>query len=275
VTTTEFETEVSVSCGDIPDAPELEFEDACSSEITVEFEETSSNNGTTNDYEIIRTWTVIDECGNPEMYTQTVFVAVNGATGGTADLCIDEDLDFDLFSLLNDDFDFDGTWSVISNNATINGSLFNPTSLLDFDGNYTFEQLQDTYTFMYTSNTGDCPTETEVTVTLNDSCRTLPCDDRDGVIISKAVTANGDQWNEYFSVTGIEGCGFTVQVQIFNRWGALIYENNDYENNWNGFAHSRSAGSSGKVPTGTYFYILNLIDSGISPFSGSIYVGTK
>ena len=208
------------------------------------------------------------------MYSQIIFVTIDNVIGGTADLCIEEDFDFDLFSLLSGDFDFEGTWTVTSNNATINGSYFNPSSLLDADGHYTFEQLQDTYTFMYTS-TGYCPTETEVTITLNDECRALPCGDADSVTISKAVTANGDQWNEYFEVTGIEGCGFTVEVQIFNRWGAMIYESKDYQNNWNAFTHGSSVGGSDKVPTGTYYYIINLKDSGLKPFAGPIYVGTK
>ncbi|VAV84965.1 internalin, putative, partial [hydrothermal vent metagenome] len=87
--------------------------------------------------------------------------------------------------------------------------------------------------------------------------------------------ANGDQYNEYFTVTGIESCGFTVEVQIFNRWGAKIFESSNYQNNWNGFAHSSSVGNSDKVPTGTYYYIINLKNSGLKPFAGPIYVGTK
>ncbi|MEZ4797285.1 MAG: gliding motility-associated C-terminal domain-containing protein, partial [Flavobacteriaceae bacterium] len=274
VTTTDFETEISVTCGNIPEVPELEFEDACSTNINVDFEETSTNNGNNDSYEITRIWTVSDECDNTEVYSQIIFVTVENVIGGTADLCIEEDFDFDLFSLLSGDFDYEGTWTVTSNNATINGSYFNPSSLLDADGHYTFEQLNDTYTFMYTS-TGYCPTETEVTITLNDECRALPCGDADSVTISKAVTANGDQWNEYFEVTGIEGCGFTVEVQIFNRWGAMIYESKDYQNNWNGFVHGSSIGGSEKVPTGTYYYIITLKESGLKPFAGPIYVGTK
>ena len=41
--------------------------------------------------------------------------------------------------------------------------------------------------------------------------------DADSVTISKAVTANGDQWNEFFTITGVEDCGFVYEVQIFNK----------------------------------------------------------
>ena len=95
------------------------------------------------------------------------------------------------------------------------------------------------------------------------------------VEISKAVTANGDQWNEYFTVTGIEGCGFTTEVEIYNRWGALVYKSVDYQNDWNAFSHDKSIGGSDKVPTGTYYYIVKLKDSGLKPFAGPIYVATK
>ena len=274
IVTTVYDSEISVSCAEIPEVPQLEFEDACSSEINIEFEETSTNNGTTADYNITRFWIVTDECGNTEVFSQIIFVTVDGTTGGTTDLCIEENFEFDLFSLLSGDYDLDGTWEVTSNNATISGSSFNPSSLLDSNGNYTFEQVQDTYTFAYTS-TSNCPTSTEVSITLNDLCRALPCGDEEGVEISKAVTANGDQWNEYFTVTGIEGCGFTTEVEIYNRWGALVYKSVDYQNDWNAFSHDKSIGGSDKVPTGTYYYIVKLKDSGLKPFAGPIYVATK
>ena len=129
--------------------------------------------------------------------------------------------------------------------------------------------------FSYNDPETDCPSDAVLTLTLNDDCIVLACEDANSVIISKAVTANGDQWNEYFEITGIELCGFTVELQIYNRWGAQIYESPDYQNDWNGVAHRNSVGSNGKVPTGTYYYIVNLKGSGLSPFSGPIYVGTK
>ena len=135
-------------------------------------------------------------------------MTVDGTTGGNYRFVVLKRILSLIYSHYSvGDYDLDGTWEVTSNNATISGSSFNPSSLLDSNGNYTFEQVQDTYTFAYTS-TSNCPTSTEVSITLNDLCRALPCGDEEGVEISKAVTANGDQWNEYFTVTGIEGCGF-------------------------------------------------------------------
>ena len=111
--------------------------------------------------------------------------------------------------------------------------------------------------FTYTVG-GDCPSITDVIITINDDCVVLPCGE-DDVIISKAVTPSTlDGVNDVFSVSGIEDCGFVIELQIFNRWGAKIYDNSNYQNDWNGQASGASIGNSGYVPTGTYYYIIKL-----------------
>jgi len=176
--------------------------------------------------------------------------------------------------LLSGDVDPNGTWTVVSGDATLNGSIFNPTTLLNSDGSFDQNRLT-TYTFRYEGlETTSCPTEAEVNITVNDVCVVLACG-ADDVVISKAVTPNGDGINDFFTVTGIEPCGFVVELQIFNRWGAKIYENMNYQNDWNGTASKSSFGNAGTVPTGTYYYIINLRNSGLKPFAGPIYVGTK
>ena len=170
-----------------------------------------------------------------------------------------------MFDFLSGDIDFSGTWSiVIGNGITLNDNLFDPQS-----GN----TLDNTYTFRYTID-GVCATEVDVNVSINDDCIVLPCTS-DEVDISKTVTANGDGINEFFEVTGVETCGFVAEVMIFNRWGAKIYENNNYQNDWNGQSSSASVGNSGTVPTGTYYYVVTLRNSGLEPFSGPIYVVTN
>ncbi|WP_298553487.1 gliding motility-associated C-terminal domain-containing protein [uncultured Algibacter sp.] len=95
------------------------------------------------------------------------------------------------------------------------------------------------------------------------------------ITISKVVTPNQDEWNEYFTINEIKGCDFIVDLKIFNRWGAQIYHSDNYQNNWNGRSSSSSIGSSDKVPTGTYYYIINIIDSGLKPLISTFYIGTK
>ncbi|WP_194507952.1 gliding motility-associated C-terminal domain-containing protein, partial [Psychroserpens luteus] len=269
----DLEEVIDVVCSDIPEVPQLVFEDACSTNITVEFNETSSSDGSVTDYVVIRDWFVSDACGNEAIFTQTINVTVEIEVQAIeGDLCIGDDFDFDLFSLLDGDYDPDGVWSVTYGNATIDGSYFNPTSLLDNNGDFTDDQLTD-YEFTYTYE-GTCPGEVTVTITLNDECVVFPCGE-DDLIISKAVTTNFDGINEFFTITGTEDCGFVYELQIFNRWGAKIYENFNYENDWNGTSSNASIGNSGFVPTGTYYYVLNIKNSGLRPITGPIYVSTK
>ena len=261
---TPFDENVTAACDDIPTRPDLVFEDACSNNIDVEFDETSTQQNDFEDYQIIRTWTVTDDCGNDAVFTQTINVEISNIINAFDSARCTLDPEFDLFDLLTGDFDMNGTWSVVSGNATINGSLFDPSSV-----------EVGIYTFMYSITDGPCPTEVQVDVTIDDDCVVLPCSSEEDVIISKTVTANGDNFNEFFTISGIEDCGFVIELQIFNRWGAEIYTNNNYQNDWNGDAHGSSVGNSGKVPTGTYYYIINLRNSGLKPFAGPIYVATN
>ena len=89
------------------------------------------------------------------------------------------------------------------------------------------------------------------------------------------VTPNGDSYNEYFAINGVENCGYVIDVKIVNRWGAIIYKSDDYQNDWNGTAHQSSLGSANQVPSGTYYCIVTLNNSGLKPFSAPLYIGTK
>lgn len=73
--------------------------------------------------------------------------------------------------------------------------------------------------------------------------------------IPNIFTPNGDGINDYFEIGyGEEGKPIndlnvyflSNKLTIFNRWGRIVYESNDYKNDWDG----------GKLPDGTYFYVL-------------------
>ena len=268
--TSNLDTEMNVSCADVPDAPNLTFSDNCASNVDVVYDETNTFDETIlQDYEIIRTWTVGDACGNKNVYTQTLHVALDEIVTDiiAEDRCFDDGVinlnDYLQVTNLN------GTWEMIEGNpiATLEGNIFNPTTLqLSLDFNPRTDGIP--YEFRYTTTDNGC-----ISIT-NAKCVVLPCGS-DDVVISKAITPNGDQWNEYFQISGVELCGFVIDVKLFNRWGALVYQSENYQNNWNGIASSGSLGASGTVPNGTYYYIVILKNSGLNPFTGPVYVGTK
>ena len=271
-----FDETLNVSCTDIPDAPELEFTDNCSSDsnIIVVFNETNTYvENVFEDYVIERTWTVRDECNNEAVYNQTLNVALDEVIIDMVapDLCFDEGA-VDLNTLTPDELNINGTWELLEggSGAILTGNIFDPTNI-EWDAENVITGLN--YKFRYTTTDQGCISITEIDVVVN-YCKVLPCGEND-VIISKAVTPNGDAYNEFFKISGIELCGFRYDVKIFNRWGALIYEADDYQNDWNGIAHKSSVGAAGKVPNGTYYYIVNIKDSGLNPITGPVYLGTK
>ncbi|WP_217179230.1 HYR domain-containing protein [Gillisia limnaea] len=182
----------------------------------------------------------------------------------TVDLCI-EDSVYDLFELLSGDFDETGTWVDTDQTGALAGSFIDPKLLAV--GNYNFTYVLG----------GNCPSTTSVLVSINDLCVVDPegCD-IDGIKagVSKAVTPNGDGFNDFFEIKVDPLCGFRFGVQIFNRWGAEIYSNPNYTNEWDGFSNKSFTGSN-QLPSGTYFYILTVNNGEIAPIQGYIYLGTK
>ncbi|MDX1544682.1 MAG: gliding motility-associated C-terminal domain-containing protein, partial [Christiangramia sp.] len=92
--------------------------------------------------------------------------------------------------------------------------------------------------------------------------------------ISKVVTPNGDNQNDFFEVGRDTECDFTYDLMIFNRWGNKIFEAQNYQNNWDGYSQS-SFTSSNQLPAGTYYYVLTVRNSEFEPIQGYIYLGTK
>lgn len=72
--------------------------------------------------------------------------------------------------------------------------------------------------------------------------------------IPNAFTPDGDGLNDVFTAVGDEINEF--EMQIFNRWGELIYETNDLQNGWDGTAK----GGSEVSMEGVYVYNIKLRD---------------
>lgn len=62
---------ISISCTQVPAAPVVTAMDNCAGQMDVTFEETSSGEGC--NYQVIRTWTAIDPCGNQVTASQNIF----------------------------------------------------------------------------------------------------------------------------------------------------------------------------------------------------------
>jgi gliding motility-associated-like protein len=54
------------------------------------------------------------------------------------------------------------------------------------------------------------------------------------VKVMNAFTPNGDGTNDRWLVTNGAGCTNLVKVRVFNRYGQEVYNNENYQNNWDG-----------------------------------------
>ena len=93
--------------------------------------------------------------------------------------------------------------------------------------------------------------------------------------IPNAFSPNGDGINDFFEIIGIEKYPGN-SITIVNRWGNRVYEAKNYgiDTNpvfWDGFANTGTTFLGDELPTGTYYYILDL-GNGQVPIAGSIYL---
>ncbi len=246
--------------------------DLCNSDVplsvTSDFDFTTIIDGV-----LLVEYTITDDCGNSNSLTAEIALENITVVANSASLCTASDIEsqpLDLFSLLDGEINSDGLWEVVSGDASvIDNQFFDPLSVTLLD-----EDDSETLVFNYTENDSGCPVNVDVEIEVHNRCAVFACGESD-IKISKVMTPNGDPFNEYFVVDGVAACNYIIDVVIVNRWGAIVYESRDYQNDWNGISPSASLGSADQVPTGTYYYIVTLNNSGLKPFRDPLYIGTK
>ena len=122
-----------------------------------------------------------------------------------------------------------------SDNVTYNwtgpNNFSSSTAICDLTGQQTGE-----YTLVITNTVGCTGTNSyNATLTL--------CS------IPQGVSANNDGDNDTFNLSGFGG----VELKIFNRYGMVVYEINNYLNEWKGQDYTGNM-----LPTSTYYYLIKL-----------------
>ena len=172
-----------------------------------------------------------------------------------ADCNNDDEVRFDLNSYLPQDIPADGTWVDFDNSGALIGSEFSPY-LLDVG----------TYKFTYeTVDQGGCLRKVELNMAVDDDCTVLP--ECSPILVHNAFSPNGDGVNEVFVIEQLDqfNCYPTNTVEIYNRWGVLVYDTKQYDNNnraFKGISEGRATIAKGEeLPTGTYFYVIEYTDA--------------
>jgi len=98
-----------------------------------------------------------------------------------------------------------------------------------------------------------CPSTDVVTITIVD-----------GPSFANAFTPNNDGVNDVWEIRGLDLFP-DAQVDVYNRWGALLFTSKDYEKPWDGTYNGND------LPEGAYYYIIDP-GSGIDPYTGDVTI---
>lgn len=98
--------------------------------------------------------------------------------------------------------------------------------------------------------TDECPQSVTTTVKVDSGC---------GLSIPNVITPDQDGSNDAWVIGGLYRTRH--RVTVFNRWGQVIFESTNYDNNW------RADG----IPDGTYFYEV-ITDRSETPAKGSLTI---
>ncbi|WP_420287251.1 Calx-beta domain-containing protein [Flavobacterium psychrophilum] len=164
----------------------------------------------------------------------------------------------------------------VTANDTLNGVIVTGTNTnvtpvtagpLSIDANGVLTLLPNTISGNYTITYTICEVDQVTGIAINPpNCSTatvtievLPSN----VIIYNGVTPNGDGDNDVFYLENIEFMKES-SVEIYNRWGVLVYEVSGYDNkekSFKGISEGRVTLERGSLlPVGTYYYIVRYVD---------------
>lgn len=95
------------------------------------------------------------------------------------------------------------------------------------------------------------------------------------LFIPEVFTPNGDGLNDFLVVKGLEFYESNL-INVFNSWGALVFQEENYSNDepWDGVANQGIRFGSGPLPAGTYYVHLKINDGYGTFLKQTIYIST-
>lgn len=235
VIVTQIPSTLNLSVQDALPVYTIEATDNCSTGVTISYNQEVITGTCSSNSEIIRYWLATDSCGNVSELTQHVFV---------------QDTTVPTFTTSIDALIYSDCEQMASVPEVVATDDSNTVSI-------TYEETQVA---------GDCSSQSKVfrKWTATDACGNVSILEQEvvlscGIKIYNALTPNGDGKNDIFYLEGIE-CYPNNKVEIFNRYGAKVFETSNYDNVthvFKGVSDSSLNVSSGMLPQGTYFYVIS------------------
>jgi gliding motility-associated-like protein len=109
--------------------------------------------------------------------------------------------------------------------------------------------MSGTYSVTVTNTSGCVSTNTLAVLIEKCACE---------VFVPEGFSPNADGAHDQFIISCIDE--HKVKIEIFNRWGNLVYKSNDYQNNWDGKSNAGFFVIGEELPAGTYYYIIQVSD---------------
>lgn len=100
---------------------------------------------------------------------------------------------------------------------------------------------------------------------INRDSITINVEDKNIIIASNILTPNGNGQNDTWHIRNIENYS-DAKITIFNRWGTIVYQTTNYQNDWNGTNSNNDI-----LPDGTYYYIIDMPNFNIK-YKGAITI---
>jgi gliding motility-associated-like protein len=193
--------------------------------------------------ENVLVWTVTNGACPPSIDSiiitiDTIITNVNAYIMDSSQLCSQHIITLQADSSI-------GTWTTIAGE----GEITSANSIITNVNNLSI----GLNSFLWTVATpfGICPAAAD-TVSMfygSDNCLEL--------FIPDGFSPNDDNNHDTWIIYGLPP-NTDMSVEIYNRWGNLIYKNEHYDNSWNGNSNSGLTVGNEKAPEGTFYYILNI-----------------